>query len=150
MESFASYAFNKSHAAAYANVAYKTAWMKCHYPKEYLAALLTSVLDNPNKLASYTAECARLGIRVLPPNVNISNMGFTVSGDNIRFGLLAIKNLGKNVIEAIISEREQGGRFTSYYNFCKRLCGRGLNSRALESLIKAVRSTRWISIGVKC
>ena len=137
MESFASYAFNKSHAAAYANVAYKTAWMKCHYPKEYLAALLTSVLDNPNKLASYTAECARLGIRVLPPNVNISNMGFTVSGDNIRFGLLAIKNLGKNVIEAIISEREQGGRFTSYYNFCKRLCGRGLNSRALESLIKS-------------
>lgn len=137
MESFASYAFNKSHAAAYANVAYKTAWMKCHYPKEYLAALLTSVLDNPNKLASYTAECARLGIKVLPPDVNISNSGFTVSGSDIRFGLLAIKNLGKNVIEAIISEREQGGRFTSYYNFCKRLCGRGLNSRALESLIKS-------------
>lgn len=137
MESFASYAFNKSHAAAYANVAYKTAWMKCHYPKEYMAALLTSVLDNPNKLASYTAECARLGIKVLPPDVNISNSGFTVSGNDIRFGLLAIKNLGKNVIEAIIAEREAGGNFTSYYNFCKRLCGRGLNSRGLESLVKS-------------
>lgn len=137
MESFASYAFNKSHAAAYANVAYKTAWMKCHYPKEYMAALLTSVLDNPNKLAIYTAECARLGIKVLPPNVNISNVGFTVSGDDIRFGLLAIKNLGRNVIEAIINEREYGGPFTGYYNFCKRLNGRGLNSRALESLVKS-------------
>ncbi len=137
MESFASYAFNKSHAAAYANVSYKTAWMKCHYPKEYMAALLTSVLDNPNKLAVYTAECARLGIKVLPPDVNISNMGFTVSGNDIRFGLLAIKNLGRNVIDAIISERNSGGRFTGYYNFCKRLSGSGLNSRALESLVKS-------------
>lgn len=137
IESFASYAFNKSHAAAYANVSYKTAWMKCHYPKEYMAALLTSVLDNPNKLAIYTDECARLGIKVLPPNVNVSNMGFTVSGNDIRFGLLAIKNLGRNVIEAIINEREQGGKYTGYYNFCKRLNGRGLNSRGLESLIKS-------------
>ncbi|MCQ4022248.1 MULTISPECIES: DNA polymerase III subunit alpha [unclassified Ruminococcus] len=137
MESFASYAFNKSHAAAYANVAYKTAWMKCHYPKEYMAALLTSVLDNPNKLAVYTSECARLGIKVLPPDVNISNVGFTVSGNDIRFGLLAIKNLGKNVIDAVITERQTGGRFTGYYNFCKRLNGRGLNSRALESLVKS-------------
>lgn len=137
MESFASYAFNKSHAAAYANVSYKTAWMKCHYPKEYMAALLTSVLDNVNKLAIYTAECARLGIKVLPPDVNISNAGFTVSGNDIRFGLLAIKNLGRNVIDAIITERDAGGKFTGYYNFCKRLNGRGLNSRALESLVKS-------------
>lgn len=137
MESFASYAFNKSHAAAYANVSYKTAWMKCHYPKEYMAALLTSVLDNMNKLAIYTAECARLGIKVLPPDVNISNAGFTVSGNDIRFGLLAIKNLGRNVIDAIINERESGGPFTGYYNFCKRLNGRGLNSRAVESLVKS-------------
>ncbi|MGN0498904.1 MAG: DNA polymerase III subunit alpha [Acutalibacteraceae bacterium] len=137
MESFASYAFNKSHAAAYANVSYKTAWMKCHYPKEYMAALLTSVLDNMNKLAIYTAECARLGIKVLPPDVNISNAGFTVSGNDIRFGLLAIKNLGRNVIDAIITERDAGGKFTGYYNFCKRLNGRGLNSRALESLVKS-------------
>ncbi len=136
MESFASYAFNKSHAAAYANVSYKTAWMKCHYPKEYMSALLTSVLDNPNKLAEYTAECARLGIRVLPPNVNLSSVGFAVSKSDIRFGLLAIKNLGRNVIEAIISERESAGRFTGYYNFCKRLNGK-LNSRALESLVKS-------------
>lgn len=136
MESFASYAFNKSHAAAYANVAYKTAWMKCHYPKEYMAALMTSVLDSPNKLSAYTSECAKLGIKVLPPDVNISNMGFTVSGNDIRFGLLAIKNLGRNVIEAIISERNSGGKFTGYYNFCKRINGIGLNSRALESLVK--------------
>lgn len=137
MESFASYAFNKSHAAAYANVAYKTAWMKCHYPKEYMAALLTSVLDNMNKLAIYTAECARLGIKVLPPDVNISNAGFTVSGNNIRYGMLAIKNLGRNVIDAIIAEREAGGPFTGYYNFCRRLNGKGLNSRAIESLAKS-------------
>lgn len=136
IESFASYAFNKSHAAAYANVAYKTAWMKCHYPREYMAALMTSVLDSPNKLAAYTSECLRLGINVLPPNVNISNMGFTVSGNDIRFGLLAIKNLGRNIIDAIVNERGLNGKFSGYYNFCNRINGLGLNSRALESLIK--------------
>ncbi|MEI3553098.1 MAG: DNA polymerase III subunit alpha [Acutalibacteraceae bacterium] len=91
MESFASYAFNKSHAAAYAVLYYQTAWLKCHYPKEYMAALLTSVLDNANKVAIYNAECNRLGIRVLPPHVNTSETGFTAVGNDIRFGLLAVK-----------------------------------------------------------
>lgn len=136
MESFASYAFNKSHAAAYANISYQTAWMKYHYPKEYMAALLTSVLDSANKLASYTSDCARMGISVLPPHINVSTASFTVSDDSIRFGLLAIKNLGRNVIEEIVKEREAKGLFISFYDFCKRLYGRGLNSRAVESLIK--------------
>lgn len=135
MESFASYAFNKSHAAAYANISYKTAWMKCHYPKEYMAALLTSVLDFTNKLANYTAECGRLNIQVLPPHINVSTGGFTVYKNDIRFGMLAIKNLGRNVIEAIVEERKNG-LYTSFYDFCKRMYGKGMNSRGLESLIK--------------
>jgi DNA polymerase-3 subunit alpha len=135
MESFASYAFNKSHATAYAKVSYQTAWLKCHYPMEYMAALMSSVLDNQNKLSSYIAECHSLGIQILPPDVNYSFYQFTVSGRNIRYGLLAIKNLGKSFIDAIIKERENG-EFTSFYNFCKRLYGHGMNSRALESLIK--------------
>ena len=135
MESFASYAFNKSHAAAYAAVSYKTAWLKCHYPREYMAALLSSVLDSQNKLATYIAECRRLGIAVLPPNVNESYQNFAVSGSNIRYGLLAIKNLGKAFIQDIINER-QNGAYKSLYDFCKRLYGKNMNSRAIESLIK--------------
>lgn len=136
MESFASYAFNKSHAAAYSVVAYRTAWLKCHYPKEYMAALLTSVLDDTNKVVGYIAECTRLGIRVLPPHVNESGNGFGVSGGNIRFGLQAVKNLGKGFIAGLIREREFGGKFSSFYQFCKRVYGKDLNRRALESLIK--------------
>lgn len=135
MESFASYAFNKSHATAYAKVSYQTAWLKCHYPMEYMAALMSSVLDNQNKLSAYIAECHSLGIQILPPSVNHSYYQFTVSGNNIRYGLLAIKNLGKSFIDSIIKERENG-EFTSFYNFCKRLYGQGMNSRAVESLIK--------------
>ena len=135
MESFASYAFNKSHAAAYAVVSYQTAWLKRHYPKEYFAALLTSVLDNTNKLSTYIAECLRLGIHVLPPHVNISGVGFTVSGKDIRFGLLAVKNLGKGFIDRLVHEREENGEFTSFINFCRRMYD-GLNRRMLESLIK--------------
>ena len=136
MESFASYAFNKSHAAAYAVLSYQTAFLKCHHPKEYMAALLTSVLDNANKIAIYTAECARLGIRVLPPHVNTSENGFTVVGDDIRFGLLAVKNLGKGFIDRMLAERAKNGEFTGFYAFCKRMYGQDLNRRALESLIK--------------
>lgn len=135
MESFASYAFNKSHAAAYASISYKTAWLKCYYPREYMAALLSSVLDNQNKMAVYISECQRLGINVLPPNVNESNHGFTVSGNNIRYGLLAIKNLGRQFIDEIILERRYKP-YKSFYDFCKRLYGRNMNSRAIESLIK--------------
>lgn len=135
MESFASYAFNKSHAAAYASISYKTAWLKCYYPQEYMAALLSSVLDNQNKMAVYIGECQRLGIKVLPPDVNESNHGFSVIGGNIRYGLLAIKNLGRQFIDEIISQRRYNP-YTSFYDFCKRLYGRNMNSRAIESLIK--------------
>ncbi len=135
MESFASYAFNKSHAAAYANVAYQTAYLKCHYKKQYMAALLSSVLDNQNKMATYISECQRLGILVLPPHVNYSQSSFTVTHGNIRFGLTAIRNLGKNFIDALVKEREKA-EFASFYDFCKRMNKCGLNSRALESLIK--------------
>lgn len=135
MESFASYAFNKSHAAAYASISYKTAWLKCYYPREYMAALLSSVLDNQNKMAVYIGECQRLGIKVLPPDVNESYHGFSVVGGNIRYGLLAIKNLGRQFIDEIITERRYKP-YSSFYDFCKRLYGRNMNSRAIESLIK--------------
>ena len=136
MSSFASYAFNKSHATAYAYVAYQTAYLKCHYPCEFMAALLSSVLDNTDKVTEYTDECNRIGIKILPPNVNESFDDFTVSNGNIRFGLLAIKNLGRSFIRNIISERN-AGRFTSFYNFCSRMHGADFNKRAVESLIKS-------------
>ncbi len=135
MSAFSSYAFNKSHAAAYALVAYKTAYLKCHYPSEYFAALLTSVLDSAGKISLYTAECKRLGIKILPPSVNESGENFTAVGKNIRFGLLAVKNLGRVFIEKLIRER-QNGVYKSFYDFCKRNAGRELNRRALEGLIK--------------
>lgn len=135
MESFASYAFNKSHAAAYATVSYKTAYLKCYFPKEYMAALLSSVLDNQSKLSVYISECQKMGIQVLPPHVNESDHSFTVSNKQIRYGLLAIKNLGKNFIDEIIKER-RNGIYKSFYDFCKRVYGKNMNSRALESLIK--------------
>ena len=135
MSSFASYAFNKSHAAAYAFVAYQTAYLKCHYPKEYLAALLTSVLDNTDKVIEYISECQAKGIKVLPPDINESMIGFSVSGNCIRFGLLAVKNIGKGTLEKLIAERKLG-KFTSLYDFCKRMLGKDLNKRAIESFIK--------------
>ena len=110
IESFASYAFNKSHAAAYAVLAYQTAYLKCHYPREYMAALLSSVLGQAEKVAEYMEECARLGIQVLPPHVNDSETGFTVVEGGIRFGLLAVKNLGKGVIARMVQERQGAGR----------------------------------------
>ncbi len=137
MYSFASYAFNKSHAAAYALVAYQTAWLKYHYPCEYMAALLSSVLDNSAKVSAYIAECNRININVLPPNVNDSYENFTVFNVNIRFGLLAVKNLGKGFIQEIIKERDNFGRFISFYSFCKRMYGKEFNRRAVESLIKS-------------
>lgn len=137
MSSFASYAFNKSHAAAYAYVAYQTAWLKCHYPCEFMAALLTSVLDSAGKVSGYIAECSRIHIAVLPPHVNESLEGFTVVDGRIRFGLLAVKNLGRGFIKGILEERKTGGPFTSFYSFCKRIYGgKDVNRRALESLVK--------------
>lgn len=136
MSNFAKYAFNKSHAAAYAFVSYQTAWLKCHYPCELLAATLTSVLDSSTKVSMYISECTRLGIKVLSPSVNSSFEGFTVKNGSIRFGLLAIKNLGKGFIRTIIESRENAGKYTSFYNFCKRVYSKEFNKRAVESLIK--------------
>ncbi len=136
MESFANYAFNKSHAAAYALISYRTAYLKCHYPREYFAALLTSVLGNQTKVAEYIAECASRGIRVLPPDINESRMYFSVSGKDIRFGLLALKNVGKQFLEEILSERRHG-RFASLEEFVDRMPAGELNRRMMESLLKS-------------
>ena len=135
---FANYAFNKAHAVSYAVVAYQTAYFKCHYTKEYMAALLTSVLDNSDKVAEYIAECRECDIPLLPPDVNSSFDGFTVEDGGIRFGLVAIKNIGRGFIQALVRERTDNGRFASFQDFCERMfdCG-DLNRRAVENLIKA-------------
>lgn len=137
MSSFASYAFNKSHSTAYAIVAYRTAYLKCHYPGEFMAALLTSVIDDADKIALYIGDCLRLGLRTLPPDVNLSGLSFTPEGRGIRFGLLAIKNLGKGFIASILEERRKNGPYTGLYDFCKRLYGKDFNKRAVEGLIKS-------------
>lgn len=134
---FANYAFNKAHAVAYAIVAYRTAYMKLHYSREYMAALLSSVLDSSAKVAEYIAECREWGIKLLPPDVNESEADFTVSGENIRFGLVAIKNIGRGFITALVESRETEGSFRSFDDFCRRLFGKDLNRRAVESLIRA-------------
>lgn len=136
MVSFASYAFNKSHAAAYAYISYQTAYLKCHYFKQYMAANMTASLDSTGKILEYSAECSRNGIKILNPDINESGFGFTPSVKGIRFALLAVKNLGYNTIRDIISEREKFGNFTSLENFCKRMNGKDINQRAIESLIK--------------
>ena len=136
MESFANYAFNKSHAAAYAMISYRTAYLKTHYPHAYFSALLTSVLGNQAKVAEYVGECAARGIRVLPPDVNESRMYFSTAGKDIRFGLLAIKNVGKSFLESIFTER-RSGRFTSFEDFLDRMPAGDLNKRMVESMLKA-------------
>ena len=143
---FASYAFNKAHAVSYAIVAYRTAYMKRHHPREYMAALLTSVLENSAKIAEYIAECREMGIRLLPPDVNESEANFTVSGGNIRFGLVAIKGIGWGVINGLVAERRLGGPFRSFEEFCRRMAGKELNRRAVDSLI---RSGAFDSLGCK-
>lgn len=137
MIDFAKYAFNKSHAAAYAVLAYQTAWLKCYYPVQFMAALLTSVMGNSNKVASYIQCCRRMGIEVLPPDINESFDNFTVIGSMIRFGLAAVKNVGINAVKAIIHARKKGGKFVSFSDFCYRVDLTQLNKRAVESLIKA-------------
>ncbi len=134
---FASYAFNKAHAVSYAIVVYRTAYMKRHYPREYMAALLSSILDNSGKVAEYIATCKDMGIKLLPPDVNVSGPDFTVDGNNIRFGLVAIKGIGWGVINGLVHEREENGPFRSFEDFCRRLAGRDLNRRTLENLIRA-------------
>ncbi|MCR5041091.1 MAG: DNA polymerase III subunit alpha [Clostridia bacterium] len=137
MASFASYAFNKSHSAAYALVTFQTAFLRCHYPREFMAAMLTSEITNAPKMTAYLLESQNMGIKVLPPSVNESIDVFSVEDNCIRFGLLAIKNLGSGVIKNIIDERDANGRFESFYSFCERVSGKDFNRRALENLIKS-------------
>ena len=137
MIDFAKYAFNKSHAAAYAVVAYQTAWLRCHYPMEFMAALLTSVITNPKKITEYINTCRSMGIRILQPDINEGESGFSVSGDAIRYGLSAIKSLGKNVIDVMIEEREAHGRYKNLKDFMERLTSKEINKRTIENLIKS-------------
>ena len=136
MVSFASYAFNKSHAACYAYVAFQTAYLKCHYPRQYMAALMTSVLDSATKISGYIAECRELGIPVLPPDINHSDDYFTVEGDAIRFGLGAVKNVGRGLIRSMAAKRAEGGAFRSLEDFLERMGEGELNKRAVENFIK--------------
>ncbi len=137
MMDFAKYAFNKSHAACYAVVAYQTAYLKYYYPTEFMAALLTSILDNSRKVSAYIGTCKSMGIAVLPPDINEGGMAFCVSGENIRFSLAAIKSVGRPVIEAVVYEREKRGPYKSLKDFLTRLSGKDINRRAVENFIKA-------------
>ena len=133
---FANYAFNKAHAVCYAVVSYQTAYLKCHYPKEYMAALMTSVLDSATKISGYIAECKELGIPVLPPDINHSEDHFSVEGDGIRFGLGAVKNVGRGLIRSMSAKRSEGGPFRSMEDFLERMGDGELNKRAVENFIK--------------
>ena len=137
MTDFAKYAFNKSHAAAYAVVAYQTAFLKSYYPKEFMAALMTSVMDNTTKVSEYILACRNMGIPILPPDINEGYSGFSVSGNGIRYGLSAIKSVGRAVVDVIIAERENGGLFKSLDDFVSRMSNKEVNKRTLESFIKS-------------
>ena len=137
MIDFAKYAFNKSHAAAYAVVAYQTAYLKYYYPKEFMAALLTSVMDNVTKVSEYILACRNMGIAILPPDINEGYGGFSVSGNGIRYGLSAIKSVGRSVVETILAEREAGGPFATLEDFISRMSNREVNKRTLENFIKS-------------
>lgn len=137
IEYFAGYGFNKSHSAAYALITFQTAYLKAHYPVEYMAAMLTCEMGKLDKITAGIRECRDMGISILPPDVNESSMDFTVNGNAIRFGLVAIKNIGESAIESVIATRQDGGRFISIFDFCKRVDLRRVNKRAIESLIKS-------------
>ena len=137
MVDFAKYAFNKSHAAAYAMISVQTAWLKYYYPVEFMAALMTSVIDNSAKAAQYLYSCKDMGIKVLPPDINSGQGQFTSEGENVRYGLYAIKSLGRPVIDSIIEERELGGPYRTLQDFIERMANRDINKRAIENLIKA-------------
>ena len=137
MAKFAGYGFNKSHSAAYALVSYQTAYLKAHYPAQFMAALLSCDMTNTDKVVNYINECKEHGIEVLPPDVNESFKDFTVRNDRVRFGLAAVKNVGESALDSIIEEREKSGKFTSLSNFCNRVDSRRVNSRVIEALIKS-------------
>lgn len=137
MTDFARYAFNKSHAAAYAIVSYQTAWLKYYYPVEFMAALMTSVIDNPGKVAEYILHCRKIGIQILPPDINSSVGAFSVDDDKIRYGLSAVKGIGRPVMNVIVNERETHGKYEGLQDFCERLSGKEVNKRTIENFIKA-------------
>jgi DNA polymerase III subunit alpha len=136
MTAAADYSFNRSHAACYALIAYRTAYLRANYPAEYMAAVISSVMSTKDKVPFFVNRCEEMGIEVLPPDVNSSDHGFVVSGKSIRFGLDAVKNVGHAAVEAIIGGRERGGPFTSIWDFCERVDARAVNKRAVECLIK--------------
>ena len=137
MMDFAKYAFNKSHAACYAVVAYQTAYLKYYYPVEFMAALLTSVIDNPKKVSEYILTCRNMGIEILPPDVNEGEGGFSVTGNSIRYALTAIKGVGRSVIDDLVEERKLRGRFRNLKDFIERMSDKDMNKRAIENFIKA-------------
>ncbi|CCX75016.1 putative uncharacterized protein [Dorea sp. CAG:105] len=137
MIDFAKYAFNKSHAAAYAVVSYQTAWLKYYYPVEFMAALMTSMIDNPPKVAEYIYSCRQMGIDILPPDINEGVGNFSVQDGKIRYGLAAIKSIGRPVIESIVRERNERGKFKTLKDFIERLSGKEVNKRTIESFIKS-------------
>lgn len=137
MIDFAKYAFNKSHAAAYAVVSYQTAWLKYYYPVEFMAALMTSMIDNPPKVAEYIYSCRQMGIEILPPDINEGVGNFSVQDGKIRYGLAAIKSIGRPVIESIVRERNERGKFKTLKDFIERLSGKEVNKRTIESFIKS-------------
>ena len=135
-EKSADYSFNKSHAACYGLIAYRTAWLKANYTAEYMAALISSVMSTKDKVPFFVARCEEMGIEILPPDVNLSDHEFTVVERNIRFGLDAVKGVGYQAVEAIKRAREDGGEFTSIWDFCERVDGRTVNKKAIEALMK--------------
>jgi DNA polymerase-3 subunit alpha len=136
MEAAADYSFNRSHAACYALIAYRTAWLRANYPAEYMAALISSVMSTKDKVPFFVNRCDEMGIEVLPPDVNSSEHGFVVSGKSIRFGLDAVKNVGHQAVQAILDARAKDGEFASLWDFCERVDNRTVNKRAVECLIK--------------
>ena len=138
MMDFAKYAFNKSHAACYAVVAYQTAYLKYYYPVEFMAALMTSVIDNPKKVSEYILNCRNMNIAILPPDVNAGEAGFSVTDGKIRYALTAIKGVGRPVIDSLVQERKERGPFTNLKDFITRMSDKKeMNKRAIENLIKA-------------
>jgi len=137
MTAFAAYAFNKSHGAAYSYITYQTAWLRYYYPVEFMAAIMTSVIDSSDKVASYIRECKKMGIKLLPPDVNEGFATFSVAGNSIRFGLSSIKNVGRGIVNAMVAEREANGKFKGITDFIKRMAGNDINKRFMESLIRA-------------
>lgn len=153
MDAFAKYAFNKSHSACYAVVAYQTAYLKCLYPEAFMAALITSVMGDNNKVATYINNCTQKGIKILPPDINKSSSSFTIEGNSIRFGLTTIKNVGENFVKACIDERTRNGDFVSLRDFAGRMVGGDLNKRGVEGLIKSgafdgLPGTRWQKLAI--